>query len=389
MGTQGVLNSHSCVEPSQARLRRNNAAKILWWPDPMKKRRRPRNKKTSPNLLRATLVLYLLASLAYWLAGALDLWQMRVHWDRRIQAPFSFDIDTHIVKSLQPEAKVAGLSIGDRIEGLNGGPYTGLSQWSEILSDGQPGDTLDVEFIRPDGSRKLVTITMDHAPYIDGTAVTHGVVLAGIPPRRPAAADLPRHRLLGCSGAPSRSNAWLLLTLLTFPGVLFFNSGLATGISLFLRSLWYHALQIAASPTLLLFGIYFPERSRIDARAPWIKWILLAPMAICLAISSSGALCRLLQRRRRSAADRAQQRCRQRPQFSQPALHHPLPGLYARQAALGLDRRRPPAVARSDHRNRRGCRGIADCLHSAAASRRRCPRTRSTTGCSTSAACSS
>lgn len=250
----------------------------------MKRRRRPRNKKTSPNLLRATLVLYLLASLAYWLAGALDLWQMRVHWDRRIQAPFSFDIDTRIVKSIQPEAKVAGLSIGDWIEGLNGGPYTGLSQWSEILSDGQPGDTLDVQFIRPDGSRKLVTITMDHGPYNAGSASPmvsfwQEFLLAGLLP-------------LICLGMgywvvlarPLDRNAWLLLTLLTFPGVLFLNSGLATGISLFLRTLWYHALQIAASPTLLLFGIYFPERSRIDARAPWIKWILLAPMAICLAI---------------------------------------------------------------------------------------------------------
>ncbi len=250
----------------------------------MKRRRRPRNKKTSPNLLRATLVLYLLASLAYWLAGALDLWQMRVHWDRRIQAPFSFDIDTRIVKSIQPEAKVAGLSTGDWIEGLNGGPYTGLSQWSEILSDGQPGDTLDVQFIRPDGSRKLVTITMDHGPYNAGSASPmvsfwQEFLLAGLLP-------------LICLGMgywvvlarPLDRNAWLLLILLTFPGVLFLNSGLATGISLFLRTLWYHALQIAASPTLLLFGIYFPERSRIDARAPWIKWILLAPMAICLGI---------------------------------------------------------------------------------------------------------
>ena len=58
---------------------------------------------------------------------------------------------------------------GDRIDGLNGGGYTGLAQWSEILSDGHPGDTLDVEFTRPDGSQKTGTITMDHAPYAYGS----------------------------------------------------------------------------------------------------------------------------------------------------------------------------------------------------------------------------
>ena len=134
----------------------------------MKKRRRPR-KERSPNPLRTLLLLYALASLGYWLAGAMDLWQIRVHWDRRVEAPFRFNVDSHLVESIQPEAKAAGLDKGDRIEGLNGGPYTGLSQWSEILSDGQPGDTLDVEFTRPDRSRKVGTITLDHGPYFYGS----------------------------------------------------------------------------------------------------------------------------------------------------------------------------------------------------------------------------
>ena len=250
---------------------------------PMKKRRRPR-KERSPNLLRGLLLLYALASLGYWLAGTLDLWQMQVHWDRRVEAPFRFNDDSHIVEAVEAEAKAAGLGKGDRLEGLNGGPYTGLAQWSEILSDGQPGDTLDVEFTRPDGSHKVGTITLDHAPYFYGTlspvmSYWQVFLVGGLLP-------------LVCLGLgywvvlarPLDSNAWLLLVLLTFPSVLFFNSGLATGISLFLRNLWYNVIQIAGSPALLLFGIYFPERSRVDARAPWIKWIILLPMAACICI---------------------------------------------------------------------------------------------------------
>jgi phosphoserine phosphatase RsbU/P len=249
----------------------------------MKKRRRPR-KERSPNLLRGLLVLYVLASLGYWLAGAMDLWQIQVHWDRRVEAPFRFNDDSHIVEAVEAEAKTAGLDKGDRLESLNGGPYTGLAQWSEILSDGQPGDTLDVEFTRPDGSRKVGTITLDHAPYFYGTlspvmSYWQAFLVGGLLP-------------LVCLGLgywvvlarPLDSNAWLLLVLLTFPSVLFFNSGLATGISLFLRGLWYHVIQLAGSPALLLFGIYFPERSRVDVRAPWIKWIVLLPLAACICI---------------------------------------------------------------------------------------------------------
>jgi sigma-B regulation protein RsbU (phosphoserine phosphatase) len=250
---------------------------------PMKKRRRPR-KERSPNPLRALLLIYALASLGYWLAGTMDLWQMQVHWDRRVEAPFRFNDDSHIVEAVEAEAKAAGLDKGDRLEGLNGGPYSGLAQWSEILSDGQPGDTLDVEFTRPDGSRKVGTITLDHAPYFYGStspvmSYWQAFLVGGLLP-------------LVCLGLgywvvlarPLDSNAWLLLVLLTFPSVLFFNSGLATGFSLFLRGLWYHVIQLAASPALLLFGIYFPERSRADSRAPWIKWIILLPLAACICI---------------------------------------------------------------------------------------------------------
>ena len=185
---------------------------------------------------------------------------------------------------MKPEAKAAGLNKGDRIDGLNGGGYTGLAQWSEILSDGHPGDTLDVEFARSDGSPKTGTITMDHGPYFYGST---SAVMA-FWQEFLVAALLP----LICLGMgywvvlarPLDRNAWLLLVLLTFPCTLSVNSGLATGVALFLRSLWNSIIQLAVSPALLLFGIYFPERSRIDARARWLKWIILGPLAACIVI---------------------------------------------------------------------------------------------------------
>ena len=248
----------------------------------MKRRRRPR-KKTSPNTLRALLVLYAVASLAYWLAGAIDNWDLRVHWDRIVQAPFHFDPDTHVIDTVQPEATAAGLVKSDKIEGLNGGAYTGLAQWTEIIADGRPGDTLDIDFTRADGSRKAATISLNHAPSPGGptsaAAYWQFFLLVGLLPL-----------VCLCMGywvviaRPLERNAWLLLLLLAFPGVVFVNSGLATGFSLLLRGTWYQVMQLLGSPALLLFGIYFPERSRIDARLPWLKWIILGPMAVAAVI---------------------------------------------------------------------------------------------------------
>ena len=231
-------------------------------------------------MLRVLLVLYAVASLAYWTAGVIDMSHSQVHWDRVVRAPFHFNPDTHIIDGVQPEATAAGISKGDKLDGLNGGDYTGLAQWMEIVADSQPGDTLDVEFEGAGGPQKTSTVTLVSAPYSYGktspaTVFWQEFLLAGLLPL-----------VCLCLGywvvmaRPLDRNAWLLLVLLTSPSVIFITAGQSTGISLCLREFWYNAMQLSITPALLLFGIYFPERSRIDARFPWLKWIILAPLAM-------------------------------------------------------------------------------------------------------------
>jgi sigma-B regulation protein RsbU (phosphoserine phosphatase) len=247
----------------------------------MKRRKKP----LSPNLLRLFLVLWILASLGYWIAGIVDLWDTRVHWDQRVNTPFRFDSDSRLVynNGLQPEARAAGLAKDDRVEALNGASYGGIAQWATVLSESHPGDILDVDVTHPNGAHATLTITLARQPYPYGRmspiiAFWQGFLLVGL-------------LTLVCLvigywvvlTRPADRNAWLLLVLLTFPSVVFINSGLATGISLFLRGFWYETLQLAGAPALLLFGIYFPERSRIDARARWVKWILFGLYGLALA----------------------------------------------------------------------------------------------------------
>jgi phosphoserine phosphatase RsbU/P len=249
------------------------------------KKRRPSPKTPSPNLFRGLLGLFVLASLAYWIAGAVDNWELDRHWDRHVARPMQYSDDTGVVTDVAPEGKAAGLEVNVRLTGLNGAPYSGDAQWAEILVTARPGDTLDVEFDRPNGSHGIATITLaERKPTNEGIAawavLTRLFVLILLLP-------------LSCLligywivlSKPLDPNAWLLLILLAFPSVLTIDAGMATGVGLFLRGFWYNTLQLLACPALLLFGIYFPERSRIDQKAPWLKWLIVGPiLAFALAL---------------------------------------------------------------------------------------------------------
>ncbi|WP_446745489.1 SpoIIE family protein phosphatase [Silvibacterium acidisoli] len=239
-----------------------------------------KTRNPSPNLLRALLAVYVLASFSFWLTGVIDMWDGDLHWNRHIQAPFSCDDDSLKIDEVRPEAKSAGLATGFRVTGLNGAPNTGKSQWAEIVSEEHPGDTLDVEFVRPDGSSGMATVTL-----VTKRRSPSGISVWAVRSQRFLMSSLlPLICLLigywVVFSKPLLRNAWLLLVLLTAPSVIWVNIGYATGLGLALRAFWYNLLQMAIAPALMFFGVYFPERSRIDQRLPWIKWLVVGPILI-------------------------------------------------------------------------------------------------------------
>jgi sigma-B regulation protein RsbU (phosphoserine phosphatase) len=236
---------------------------------------KPRKKTISPNMMRALIGLWMLATLGYWIAGVYDMWQVRVHWDQRVNTPFRYNVDTLEIYEVDPEAKAAGLAVGDHVESLNGAAYTGLAQWATVLAESHPGDLLDVETTRADGKTATVNLTLVRPAYAFGNSSAmmffwKEFLVAGL---------LPLVCLLigywVVLSRPMDRNAWLVLVLLSFPSAVFVNTGLATGLGLFLRGFWYQSINLVVCPALLLFGVYFPERSRIDARARWMKWVVL------------------------------------------------------------------------------------------------------------------
>lgn len=55
------------------------------------------------------------------------------------------------------------------------------------------------------------------------------------------------------------------------------------GIPYVVFGIWYLFIQVMSFSALLLFGLYFPDRSRMDVRLPWIKWAVLAVLCFGLA----------------------------------------------------------------------------------------------------------
>ncbi len=234
---------------------------------------------------------YMAISLTYQLVASVSLIVGYFDLRRQVQEPFDIDFETPVVKMVTDRAKRAGLRVGDTVESLNGTPYYGRELWQKIRWYAHVGNVIRI------GVRRA-----------DGTTATVAVPLEGYP--RGASANLALNNIhvgeaifvvflqivvpLFCLGLgywvalarPADLNAWFILILLSYPEAYISVSTYNwwPGSWLELRLFWHVALQLLAPAALLLLGLLFPERSRIDVRFPWLKWLILAVLGSGLGV---------------------------------------------------------------------------------------------------------
>lgn len=244
----------------------------------------PRQPKNS-RILYFLLGLYILASMTYFVAnisGFLDDY-FDVH--HRVTTPLTFDIDTLKIASLRPEAQKTGLAKGDALVSVNGKAYAGNAQWLTLIrSQLHPGDRLQLVVRKPDGTIQNADFILTGRGKNDPPIIHEwaGLLLFfGLPPLVCL--------LIGYwvfAARPRDLNAWMILLILTFPETfLAIDSGWWPGYWNLYSQVWTQVVQAVAPLALLLFGIYFPERWRLDRKAPWLKWLLIAPGVVCTASS--------------------------------------------------------------------------------------------------------
>jgi sigma-B regulation protein RsbU (phosphoserine phosphatase) len=192
------------------------------------------------------------------------------------------EFDNFAVTQVKPEAQRAGLAKGDIVTKLNGQTLSGGSQWQRLTWQAHPGQILRFEAHGQDGKTKSANLLLQssNSKISFGESVFwmfHMVV--------PLFCLLVGYWVV--LARPGDLNAWLILFLLAFPEAFFpFPSANSwPGGWLALRLAWHLIMQAAGPIALLWFGFCFPERSRIDQRFPFLKWLISFSLLACITVS--------------------------------------------------------------------------------------------------------
>ena len=231
------------------------------------------------------LFLYIAISLTFQIVAAASLVVAHFNLRHQVRAPFEVGFQQPKIIAVTEPAKRAGLAVGDTIESLNSTPYWGRALWQSTRWYAHPGDVLRIGVRKPNGTHATASVPLaaySHGAYAN-EAVNNGdigqVVLAFF-----FQIVVPLFCL--CLGywvalvRPTDLNAWLILILLSYPEQFISTPTYNWWPPLLsLRQGWHFVLESLAPAALLWLGLLFPERSRIDIRLPWLKWLILAVLA--------------------------------------------------------------------------------------------------------------
>jgi sigma-B regulation protein RsbU (phosphoserine phosphatase) len=230
-------------------------------------------RKRAPVFVYCLLGLYIAISLAYQIAGSVGLVVGFFDLRHQVQEPFQTEWYRPVVTSMSPEAAKAGLAKGDTVETIDGVHLRGRALVQAARWYAHPGGHTVLGVVRPDGNRATISIPL--RGYNDHPGFGESVFVLFLHIAVPLFSLLIGYWV--ALARPTDPNAWLILVLLSLPesfiSVSTYNAW--PGPWLVLRLAWHLVLNIMAPAALLWFGLVFPERSRIDARIPWLKWLAL------------------------------------------------------------------------------------------------------------------
>jgi phosphoserine phosphatase RsbU/P len=174
-------------------------------------------------------------------------------------------------------AERGGMRAGDQITALNGRTLTSYSVFDKVWNRGHPGDVVDIT-VRRTGEAKPLTFhvtfrSVEAGRAAEGIAQTSARKVLGFYPLF--------FLLVGFSVLFLRLDdpkAWLLALLFAgFIAVPGFNKQLALPSPLPTFTWLYRSIFYAfIGPLFYIFFSQYPEKSPLERRAPWLKWIVLA-----------------------------------------------------------------------------------------------------------------
>jgi sigma-B regulation protein RsbU (phosphoserine phosphatase) len=225
-----------------------------------------------PTLLYIPLALLFLFALSVFIAHYSAIFQQHSQAAATVQVPFSLNGE---ITAVRPEAEAAGLKAGDRIVAINGAEVRDDATYFQAMSALKPG-TMNLVVTRKSAiegerTRHEIAVPVKEIPqdFNYYARIVVGFTTAYLFPTFCVA--------LGFWVAFMRPRdflAWLLLFVLLGLSSLSFegypNRSLLGTYNKIFFSTW--------ALSMMLFGLYFPERLSLDKKVPWLKWILLGPL---------------------------------------------------------------------------------------------------------------
>lgn len=194
--------------------------------------------------------------------------------------PFTTKELRPILDTLQPEATAAGLRSGDTVLTINGHPFTGRSILVGQVRSDKVGHPFPITWTHP-GDPTTHSGAILLAPERDVPASIYLWVLRGILLFFPLL-----FLLIGIwvvFARPRNPHAWLIFGILAYFVSLFIGTSQLPGSIFFVLAVYWSAVeQTAFALCLMFFGVYFPQRSPLDVRYPYVKWILTVAILIFL-----------------------------------------------------------------------------------------------------------
>jgi sigma-B regulation protein RsbU (phosphoserine phosphatase) len=230
----------------------------------------------SPRLQYILLALVAAVSLTCYISSV--VFSIQSTYDPTVpRMPMYFGFHRNVVSGIMPEASSVGIHWGDEISAINGRPFNGYDIYLQELSKAKSGASLTVSFIPHGAAPRTVAIRLESITpqvpsffrlliplYFLNIAFPLGGLLLGF---------------WVVLSKPTDKNAWFFLGILMYFSIIFMKSGYWTPPLFVVTGLWNVLIQGAGPLSIMLFGIYFPERAPLDRRFPWAKWIVIATIA--------------------------------------------------------------------------------------------------------------
>jgi sigma-B regulation protein RsbU (phosphoserine phosphatase) len=252
----------------------------------------------SARLQYALLALVSILALTHFYVGALTACDNLAHSASRVRFPFFLGSVGHAVRLTTPEAveagrrpgdtavtvtlampesTKAGLKVGDAVLSVNHRPFSGTGILVDELRRSRPGQAMDLIILHPDQSESTIHLTLEPISISFPVWVW---VLQVCFLLIPLACLL--IGLYTVFARPRSLHAWLILGILVYLPALLMQQNVFHGRLVPLLLFWNVIAQTAMPLCLMLFGIYFPERSVLDLRFPWLKWVFILPILALL-----------------------------------------------------------------------------------------------------------